>query len=124
MRFLFAKTLLAAFAVASGLPWACASTEEVKFGGPNALSKEKAPPTPGENGTVTDGGVTGEAATCKPAGDGGCSIKWSTDLVPLMREDAGWGCGGGGSCHGGAASPPININDPKQAYDQLRAYTA
>jgi hypothetical protein len=122
MRLPLAKTLLASLGVALLLLWACGSTEEVKFGGPNALSKDKAPPTPGENGTVTDGGISGEAGACTPAGDGSCTVSWSKDLVPLFGEDGGWGCSKGGSCHGGAASPPINNNDPKQAYDQLRAY--
>ena len=116
------KTAFAAIAVAAGVLWACGATEEVKFGGPNALSKDKAPPTPGQGTTGADAG--GDGAVCKPAGDGGCSVKWSTDIVPLFGDDAGWGCSKGGSCHGGAASPPINNNDPKQAYDQLRAYTA
>jgi hypothetical protein len=120
------KTIVASLtlgAVAIALLWACGSTEEVKFGGPNALSKDKGPPTPGPGGGIGDGGLSAEASSCKPAGDGSCSVKWSTDLIPLFGEDGGWGCSKGGSCHGGVAAPFVNNNDPRQAYDQLRAYT-
>jgi hypothetical protein len=112
---------VALFCAALAQLHACANESDVKFGGPNALSPDKAPPPPpnaADAGTSGDGG-----GSCAPIDAGNCAVKWSTDIVPLMRQDGGWNCSQGGSCHGGAASPAINANDPKAAYDSLQRYT-
>ena len=125
MRRRFAHVILFALCFGGAIVWACGGEIETKFGGPNALSKEKAPPDPNKLGPGGVDGSLGDASplNCTPIDGGTCLIKWSTDLVPLMKDDGGWGCGKGGSCHGGAASPPINANNPTEAYGQLRTYT-
>lgn len=125
MRRSMKRVLVAGALLGAGwLAWACANESDVKFGGPNALSPDKAPPPPPNSGDGgSGGGDGGDPNNCTPIDASSCQVKWSTDIVPLMTEDGGWGCGKGNSCHGGAASPPINANDPKAAYASLRGWT-
>jgi hypothetical protein len=118
---------LVPLACSGALASACGATEEVKFGGPNALSKDKAPPTPGDQGGAGGNGTGGSDAgsgglNC--AADGAaCTVKWKTEIYPMIKSGGAWACSGGNTCHNGVASPAISDTDPDQAYAQLRAFT-
>ncbi len=98
---------------------ACNLETSGNYGNPSGLSHDHFPVT------NIDGSAPGTdaGALCNGAGpiDGGlCTVKFSTDIWPLMAATGKWACADS-NCHGGTALNPF-INDPASAYANLTTY--
>lgn len=102
--------------------------KDVNCGDPGDLAGKTAPGPPNaqgadsNNNNNTQGVDASVANLCAPiAGDGGCSISFTKDILGKKLGAAGtWGCAASG-CHDpqGGSEPRINTDDPAYTYKHM-----
>jgi hypothetical protein len=123
---LFVAAIASSFAVA----FLACSDDPSRFGAHSGLQGKQisgtGTPDPGGGGSDGGGGGgTTPATGCVEAnyvGDMNCSVKWSTDIWPLVSATGAWRCAAG-DCHGGVQIPPRIEGEPDKAFADMMKHS-
>lgn len=99
---------------------ACSAPDPPQFGGPGSLANV---PPPSMNANSGQGGGGGACSTANRLPiDAACTVKWSTDIHPKMKNGGAWSCGNA-SCHNAGGTDPLINDDADATYEALTKKT-